>query len=98
MKKLLVIVSTLIITSNVFALECAKINGRLYPVDAQAKKLAAVLKVKTCSGKTFMAAAKKYGLGINKVDATPEMRAAYDAAAKKRLEKRLEAVGSVLGK
>lgn len=89
MKKLVTFITLVLLSTSSFAMECAKINGRLYPADAQAQALASVLKVKTCSGKAFRAAVEKYGSEIAIVDATVTMQQEYNKAANERLEKRI---------
>ena len=68
--KSLIIIATILVTSNVFAnVECEKKDGRWYPKNETAIKIAETLGVKTCSGKKFKEVVKGLGETSNVVAA-----------------------------
>ena len=87
----LIIPLVLILTTNVYAsLDCARVNGRLYPVNESAIKVAEHLKVSTCSGDIYKLAAERLNTTINVVDAPQSLIERLDQERAQRQASRLE--------
>ena len=94
--KILSIITLLSLSLNVLALDCAKIGGRLYPVDAEAKEIATVLKVKTCSGAAFQEVVSQKSMKIKIVKATKAQKNAYNVAKEARKKARAASAAAKL--
>jgi hypothetical protein len=91
MFKLSITTITLLLSLSTFAsVDCAKVNGRLYPVSESAIKVANHLKVSTCSGKRFEAAMSHLNTTINEVAPSTELIQRLDAVKAEKLAQDLK--------